>query len=70
MSMYSFYGGKQGRTYDLVAHYDSIKNMVDLFQKGGSYVDANYNEYVIIDTLVRKNEKYNRENGTNHTGNI
>lgn len=63
MSMYSFYGGKQGRTYDLVAHYDSIKDMVDLFQKGGSYVDANYNEYVIIDTLVRKNEKYNRENG-------
>lgn len=63
MSMYSFYGGKQGRTYDLVAHYDSIKDMVDLFQKGGSYVDANYNEYVIIDTLVNKNEKYNRENG-------
>ena len=60
---YSFYGGKQGRTYNLVAHYDSIYDMVMNFQQGGSYTDANYNEYVIIDTFVNKNEKFNRENG-------
>lgn len=60
---YSFYGGKQGRTYNLVAHYDSIYQMVLNFQKGGSYTDANYNEYVIIDTYVNRNEKSNRENG-------
>lgn len=56
---YSFYGGRQGRTYHLVAHYDSIYDMVMLFQQGGSYTDANYNEYVIIDTP----NKGDRENG-------
>ena len=60
---YSFYGGKQGRTYNLVTHYDSIYQMVMNFQQGGSHTDANYNEYVIIDTYVNKNEKFNRENG-------
>lgn len=58
--MYSFYGGKEGRTYHLVAHYDSIYQMVvQCFQKGGSYTDANYHEYVIIDTP----NKSSRENG-------
>lgn len=59
----SLYGGKQGRTYNIVAHYDSIYDMVMFFKKGGSYTDANYNEYVIIDTIVNKNEKNNPENG-------
>ena len=59
MSGYSFYGGKEGRTYNLVAHYDSIEQMINLFSQGGSYTDANYNEYVIIDT----NQKTNPENG-------
>ena len=63
MSQYSFYGGKQGRTYNLVYHFDSIYDMVKLFQNGGSFNTVNYNEYVIIDTLAQKNEKYNRENG-------
>lgn len=63
MSSYSFYGGKQGRTYNLVYHFDSIYDMVRLFQNGGSFNTVNYNEYVIIDTLAQKNEKYNRENG-------
>ena len=27
--MYSFYGGKQGRSYKLTAHFDSIYDMVD-----------------------------------------
>ena len=59
----SFYGGKQGRTYNLVAHYDNVHQMVTLFQKGGSYNDVNYNEYVIIDTIVNNNQRYHRENG-------
>lgn len=60
---YSFYGGKQGRTYHLVQHYDSIHAMVEAFQKGGSYTDANYNEYVIIDTIINKNNYSSPENG-------
>ena len=63
MSQNSFYGGKQGRTYNIVAHYDSVYQMVTLFQGGGSYNDVNYNEYVIIDTIVNDHKKYNRENG-------
>ena len=61
--MYSFYGGKQGRSYKLIAHYDSIYDMVKAFAQGGSYTDVNYDEYVIIDTIIRKNEKNNAENG-------
>lgn len=61
--MYSFYGGKEGRTYNLVAHYDSIYDMVKAFQQGASNTDAKYNEYVIIDTIINKNKKHNRENG-------
>ena len=61
--MYSFYGGKQGRSYKLTAHFDSIYDMVTAFQQGGSYTDVQYDEYVIIDTIFRKNEKNNTENG-------
>ena len=61
--MYSFYGGKQGRSYKIVGHYDSIYDMVKAFQAGGSYTDVGYDEYVIIDTIFRKNQKNNAENG-------
>lgn len=37
--------------------------MVDQFQKGGSYNEVNYGEYVIIDTIVNKHEPRNIENG-------
>lgn len=61
--MESFYGGKQGRSYKIVAHFDNIKDMVTAFREGGSYTDVAYDEYVIIDTILRKNEKNNAENG-------
>ena len=61
--MYSFYGGKQGRTYKITSHFDSIYDMVQAFQNGGNYTDVNYDEYVIIDTILRKNQKNNAENG-------
>ena len=61
--MYSFYGGKEGRTYDLVACYDSIYQMVCAFQDGAANVDAKYNEYVIIDTIINRNDKTDPENG-------
>lgn len=52
--MYSFYGGKQGRTYNIVASFDSIDSMVDAFKDGGSYTEVNYGQYVIIDTINKK----------------
>ena len=118
--MYSFYGGKQGRTYNLVERYDQIyidqtklnqfspgqyeagdrftyesriylvlpqsetttekinltvedlkddskviiiKGMVNEFQKGGAYTDANYGQYVIIDTILNQNHKNDDING-------
>ena len=63
MQSYSFYGGREGRTYHLVQHYDSVSQMVSQFQKGGSYTDVNYHEYVLIDTIVNKNQRSNVENG-------
>lgn len=61
--MYSFYGGKQGRTYKLVQHYDSIQQMVEYFQQGGSYNTVNYGQYVIIDTIFNNNNYNSPENG-------
>ena len=48
--MASFYGGKQGITYNIVARYDSVADMVSAFSQGGTYTTVNYGEYVIIDT--------------------
>lgn len=61
--MYSFYGGKQGHSYKIVAHYNSIYDMVRAFQGGGAYTAVNYDEYVIIDTVIERNQKNNLENG-------
>ena len=60
---FSFYGGKSGASYRLVEHFDSVKDMVDAFQKGGSYNKVNYGEYVIIDTIINKNRYNSPENG-------
>ena len=120
--MSSFYGGKQGRTYHIVARYDCvnlnnfyteqyrnsfinftegtynkgdrfqkdgeyyfvladngtnltesdltneekvyhIRGMVQQFAKGGAYTEANYGEYVLIDTIFNLNHKSDLENG-------
>lgn len=63
MAFYSFYGGKQGISYDIRAHFDSVEDMVAKFALGGSYVDVNYGEYVLIDTIIKLNEKDNPQNG-------
>lgn len=59
----SFYGGKHGISFILVEHYDSIKDMVDNFKRGGAYSDVSYGEYVIIDTWINLNNKTSIENG-------
>lgn len=48
--MYSFYGGKQGRTYHIVKTYASIADMTADFADGGQCTDVMYHEYVLIDT--------------------
>lgn len=60
---YSFYGGKQGPSYKIVAHYDSIYDMVIAFQEGGDYNTVGYGEYVIIDTICNNSQYSNPENG-------
>lgn len=60
---YSFYGGRQGRTYKISAHYNSVHDMVLAFQQGGQNTDVNYHEYVIIDTIINNHQKSNPENG-------
>ncbi len=60
--MSSFYGGKQGRTYNIVQRYDSVTAMVEAFSGGGAYTDANYGQYVLIDTVLNSGRS-NQENG-------
>ena len=61
--MESFYGGKQGRSYKIVQHFDSVYDMVTAFNQGGSYTDVGYDEYVIIDTIINRNARTDLENG-------
>lgn len=58
MEYNSFYGGRRGASFVIVQKYSSIAEMVSCFQQGGDYLVANYDEYVLIDT-VNKNDKDN-----------
>lgn len=59
MEYNSFYGGRKGASFIIVARFNTIAAMVTEFKKGGEYKDVNYDEYVIIDT----ENKNNRDNG-------
>lgn len=61
--MSSFYGGKQGRTYHIVQRYDTVQQMVEAFSGGGAYTDANYGQYVLIDTVLTQGRSSSLENG-------
>lgn len=61
--MSSFYGGKQGRTYHIVARFDSVAKMVAAFANGGAYTQVNYGQYVLIDTILNRNAKSDPQNG-------
>ena len=60
--MSSFYGGKQGRTYNIVQRYDSVAAMTQAFSGGGAYTGTNYGEYVLIDTVLSSGRS-NQQNG-------
>jgi len=46
--MYSFYGGREGGTWELKKTFTSVEAMVEAFSGGGGYTDVKYNEYVLI----------------------
>ena len=60
---FSYYGGKGPQTYHIVYHFDSVYDMVQAFNKGGSFTDVLYGQYVIIDTIVNKDQYNNPQNG-------
>lgn len=53
--MYSFYGGRPGNSFIIIANYDSIEDMVTNFKKGPNYTDVHFDEYVIINTVNKNN---------------
>ena len=57
--MNSFYGGKEGRTYNIIHTYKSIEEMVRNFALGAAYPEVSYGQYVMIDT----DSKNNPDNG-------
>lgn len=58
--MYSFYGGRPGNAFIVVASFESIGQMVDNFKKGPNYNDVHYDEYVLISN---ENNKDSGDNG-------
>ena len=61
--MNSFYGGKQGLTYNIVERFSSVQEMVQAFNNGGAYSRVNYGQYVLIDTIIKDRNYINDENG-------
>ena len=56
--MYSFYGGRPGNSFIIIATYKSIADMVAKFKQGPNYTAVHYDEYVMINT-VNKNDPDN-----------
>ena len=53
--MYSFYGGRPGNSFTIVASFPNVKAMIDAFSGGPRYTEVNYDEYVIINTEDKNN---------------
>lgn len=56
--MYSFYGGRPGNSFVIVAVFESKDEMVQKFSNGPDYTAVHYDEYVMINTKNR-NDKDN-----------
>lgn len=52
----SFYGGRQGAPFLIVASFESITEMVEKFSQGTSYKDVRFDEYVIISPADKRSE--------------
>lgn len=51
----SFYGGKPGFSFIIVANYASIDDMIENFQLGPSYEAVHFDEHVLINTESKNN---------------
>lgn len=54
--MYSFYGGRPGNSFVIVAVFKSKDEMVQNFSDGPDYTAVHYDEYVMINTDNRNDE--------------
>ena len=48
--MYSFYGGRPGNSFTIIASFPTVQAMIDAFSGGPNYTDVHYDEHVIINT--------------------
>lgn len=53
MSNGSFYGGRRGASFVIVKNYPNINSMVQDFQKGSSFSEVKFDEYVLINAVNR-----------------
>lgn len=53
--MYSFYGGRPGNSFTIVASFPNVQTMVEQFKKGPGYTEVHYDEHVIINTEDKNN---------------
>ena len=53
--MYSFYGGRPGNSFTIVASFPNVQTMVTEFKKGPGYTEVHYDEHVIINTEDKNN---------------
>lgn len=61
--MNSFYGGKEGRSYAIIEHFNNTTEMINAFKNGAGYTNVSYGEYVIIDTVSRDKNPDHEDNG-------
>ena len=48
--MYSFYGGRPGNSFTIIASFPTVQAMIEAFKGGPNYIDVHYDEHVIINT--------------------
>lgn len=53
--MYSFYGGRPGNSFTIIASFSSVQAMIEAFKNGPNYTDVHYDEHVIINTENKNN---------------
>jgi len=53
--MYSFYGGRPGNSFTIVASFPNVQTMVEQFKRGPAYTEVHYDEHVIINTEDKNN---------------
>lgn len=70
--MSSFYGGRPGNSFDIVATFSSVNAMVTQFKKGPNYTAVHYDEHVVIATTNSSDSANGNvyKRGYNYTNNM